>query len=39
MCCWTASSKDELAGLFEKVGTPYERIIAVEEHAAETLVS
>lgn len=32
LCCWNAPSKDALAALFEKAGTPFEKMIAVEEH-------
>ena len=39
ICCWSADSKDDLAKLFEKAGTPYDKIIPVEEHAAETLLT
>jgi len=33
VCCWTSPSKDALAKLFDDVGTPYEAMIEVEEHA------
>jgi hypothetical protein len=31
-CCWNAPSREELAGLFEKAGTPFERMMRVEEY-------
>jgi len=37
VCCWTAPSKEALAALFDKTGTPYESMIAVEEHVAASL--
>ena len=33
ICCWTAPSKEALAALFEKAGTPFDSMIEVEEHA------
>ena len=38
MCCWDAPSVDALKALFEKAGTPFERMLAVEEHVTEALV-
>mgnify|MGYP006284426555 CR=1 FL=1 len=31
VCCWSAPSEVDLAGLFEKAGVPFERIIQVQE--------
>ena len=33
VCCWSSPSKDALASLFEKAGTPFEEMIEVEEYA------
>ncbi|MHC5037067.1 MAG: hypothetical protein ACYTHM_07115 [Planctomycetota bacterium] len=38
-CCWNASSVDALKALFEKAGTPFEKMIAVEEMVAEAFVN
>ncbi len=38
ICCWDAPSKDKLEELFKQSGAPYEKIIPVEEHAAQSLV-
>jgi len=37
VCCWSAPSQGELEGLFKKAGTPFEKVIAVEEHFADSL--
>jgi hypothetical protein len=37
-CCWNASSVDGLKALFEQAGTPFEKMVAVEEHVTEALV-
>jgi hypothetical protein len=37
LCCWEAPDKERLAELFRKVGTPFERMIEVEEYPAEAL--
>jgi hypothetical protein len=39
VCCWEAPSKEALEELFNRAGTPFERMIEVEEHVAETLVT
>ena len=39
VCCWNAPSKKEIEELFKKTGTPYEKIVPVEEHVAESLVT
>ena len=39
VCCWEAPSREALEALFEKAGTPFDEMIAVEEHVAETLVT
>ena len=39
VCCWTAPSREDLEGLFEKAGTPYEQIVPVEEHVAKSLLT
>ncbi len=31
-CCWTAPSREELAGLFRCAGTPFESMTPVEEY-------
>jgi len=38
VCCWKAPSKEKLAELFTQANTPFEGIVAVEEHVEETLV-
>ena len=37
ICCWDASSRDELAQLFDKTKVPFEEMIPVEEHEEATL--
>jgi hypothetical protein len=37
VCCWEGPSKEKIADLFEQSGTPFEKIVAVEEHVEETL--
>jgi hypothetical protein len=37
-CCWTAPSREKLEEMFNKAGTPFEKMIPVEEHAEATLV-
>lgn len=39
VCCWNAPSKEKLLEMFEKTSTPYEKIVPVEEHVAESLAS
>ncbi|MBN2491808.1 MAG: DUF4242 domain-containing protein [Planctomycetes bacterium] len=39
VCCWKAPSRTKLEALFQKVGTPFDSMIAVEEHVAESLVT
>jgi len=39
ICLWTASSKNDLEALFKKAGTPFKKIIAVEEHVAKSLIT
>jgi hypothetical protein len=39
VCCWRAPSQDALEALFQKVGTPFESMIAVEEHVAASLTT
>jgi len=39
VCCWESPSKDQLEALFMKAGTPFTSIIAVEEHAADSLTT
>jgi hypothetical protein len=39
VCCWDAPSREELEAVFKKAGTPFERMITVEEHVAESLTS
>ncbi len=36
ICCWEAPSTDSLAALFDEVGSPWETMVEVEEHAAES---
>jgi hypothetical protein len=31
MCCWDAPSKADLEALFKKAGTPFERMLQVDE--------
>lgn len=38
ICCWEAPSVAALGKLFDKAGTPYDKMIPVEEHAEATLV-
>lgn len=38
VCCWKAPSKEKLEELFAQANTPFEKIVAVEEHVEETLV-
>ena len=38
ICCWNATSADALKALFEKAGTPFEKMTVVEEHVSEALV-
>lgn len=38
-CCWTAPSKEKLEELFKNSGTPFERIVEVEEHVAASLTT
>jgi hypothetical protein len=33
ICCWSSPSKTALAKLFDDAGTPYEKMLEVEEHA------
>jgi hypothetical protein len=33
-CCWEAPSVADLEGLFKKAGTPFERMVPVEERQA-----
>lgn len=33
ICCWTSPTKDALASLFDKAGTPYDAMFEVEEFA------
>ena len=37
VCCWSAPSMPDLEALFQKAGTPFEKMLAVEEHQAESL--
>jgi hypothetical protein len=37
VCCWNAPSQEELEGLFNKVGAPFEKMVPVEEHLADNL--
>lgn len=37
VCCWSAPTKKKLEALFKKAGTPFEKMIPVEEHVEETL--
>lgn len=39
ICCWEAPSKEKLVALFDGAGAPYEKIIPVQEHAPESLVT
>lgn len=39
LCCWSAPSIDALADVFNKAGTPFDKMIEVEEHEAATLTS
>ncbi len=32
ICCWDAPSEVKLAELFRKAGTPFEKIVPVEEY-------
>ncbi len=36
ICCWEAPSRDDLSRLFDEAGTPWETMVAVEEHVQET---
>jgi hypothetical protein len=38
ICCWDAPSRDELEALFRKAGVPFEKMLTVEEHEAQSLV-
>jgi len=37
VCCWEAPAREDLAALFRKAGTPFERIVAVEENSETSL--
>ena len=37
LCCWEAPDKEKLADLFRQAGTPYDKMIEVEEYLAEAL--
>ena len=37
VCCWNAPSKEELESLFKKAEAPFEKMVPVEEHEAQSL--
>jgi len=39
VCCWNAPSKEAIEELFNNSGVKFEKITAVEEHAAETFAA
>ncbi|MHC4601492.1 MAG: nickel-binding protein [Planctomycetota bacterium] len=39
LCIWDAPSQEALGELFKKAGTPFEKMIAVQEHLAEHLTN
>ena len=38
VCCWDAPSQEKLEALFRDAGKPFETVIPVEEHAADSLL-